>query len=289
METGMWVFRDGIEGASVNMPMFGRLHDSFLEANRRTGACDVMVFSTGDKKPMAGAIEMNQNLTDLVPIKGTDGKIMYYEKNFTSHQTLQLSMKVNNVHVMHQGLSSVSNYLYSAFSHRVKIDSKGQCIPIHFQRYVYFGSSCSAWNSYGKNNMVPQYVEYFYVVKPGTYNPGSIAKFDRNVPQLSCRTDFEKINEPMKVVAKALADGQCVSASKLDYFMHTCCKMTIQEYERTPACDLTNVSFFKRHSDLYHKRRIRWEICEVRHLYETGKFPYLIFHRDIVVKCDVNF
>lgn len=280
-----------MEGASVNVPMFGVRHDSFLETNRRTGACDVMVFSTGDKKPMAGAIEMTQHLTDLVPIKGQDGNIMYYEKNFTSHQILEISMKINDVLIPDlKRLSSASNYLYSAFSHRVKIDSKGQCIPIHFQRYVYFGTSCTAWNSViGRNKMVPQYVEYFYVVKPGTYDPGSIAKFDRNVPQLSCSNDFERINEPKKVVDEALADGRCVAASKLDYFITTCCKMSIQEYERTPTCDLTDVSFFKRNRRIYDKRRIRWEICEVRHLYETGKFPYRIFHRDTVINCNVNF
>lgn len=266
METGFWVFRDGLEGASINIPLLGRNSMNYTENYERFGKCDVMTFRTREKS-MAGAIEMNQHLKGLKPILAGDGSILYYEKNFTSQQVLQMSLKRHSRYGRSNDISSTSNYLYSTVIHRVKINENGQCVPLSFLRVVFFGTSCS-WDSIRTRPMrskpVPTLVEYFYAADEKAYKPGEIGRFDRTIPQLSCSNDFASLDQAQKKVVEAFESGKCVKSDALNFYLSKCCQMDYETYKKSPQCNISKYNLFKPIEE------VRPTICERRIELERG-------------------
>lgn len=240
-----------------------------------------MMFQTGDLRPMFGAIELHQHLKNLQPIRGKDGRVIYYERNFTSHQVFRLTVKWNRA----RSISSTSNYLYSTFSHRVRITRKGQCVPISFQRYIRFGSFCKSLN--GRllpMKVIRESVQTYYAVYPGSYRPGSEEKFDNVIPQLSCGTNFSKMREEMRNVDNAFSKDRCIPPRKLDFFLNICCTMSKTKYSHSSACDLYKfkmLKIFKRGTS-----RIRDEICHRKGTFENRSRGHWIRNRD--ARCQVK-
>lgn len=265
----------------MNTPLFGRRISNYTKEDKERGACDVMTFRTRDNKPMAGAIEMNQHLTDLQPVVDRNKRVMYYEQRFTSKHTLDSNIKTHDRKNYGRVFDGISSYIFSSFIHRVKINSKGQCVPLSFLRAVFFGVNCMATSSSPflatRVSRYPVRLEYFFAADEKAYNPGGIGKFDRSVPQLSCSNDFSSLNVIEKQVQKGYDSGICPTSDVLDTYMNTCCSLTEREYRRTPACQI-----FSKYKLFNPQQQIQSTVCDKIKRYEKNPRRFRNFDQDCI-------